>query len=131
TLKQGLSDHLVTVREHGDVNSVIVDNRGAQSLLLVGGEMILGGQQDRIIGQDTVIEPHKKQTVTVYCVEHGRWSGAGQFGSAGGIVDAKVRARAKVSKDQQKVWDEVAHKTEALKAETPTGTYRQVGEKTK
>jgi hypothetical protein len=131
TLKQGLSDKLITVREHGDVNSVVVDNRGEQTLLLVGGEMILGGQQDRIIGQDTVIEPHHRQTVAVYCVEHGRWSGAGSFGSAGGIVDAKVRARAKVEKDQQKVWDEVAHKTEALKAVTATGTYRAVGEKTK
>jgi hypothetical protein len=131
TLKQGLSDKLVTVREHGDVNSVVVDNHGAQPLLLVGGEMILGGQQDRIIGQDVLIQPHHAQTVTVYCVEHGRWSGAGQFGAAGGLVDARVRTRAKVAKDQQQVWDEVAKKAEQVSARTPTGTYRAVGEKTK
>lgn len=131
TLKQGLSDKQVTVREHGDVNSVVVDNHGEQTLLLLGGEMILGGQQDRVIGQDTVIEPHQHKTVSVYCVEHGRWSGAVSFGSVGGFVDAKVRTRAKVSRDQEKVWDEVAHKTMSLKAVTPTGTYRAVGEKTK
>jgi hypothetical protein len=34
-----------------------------------------------------------------------------------------------VSHDQQQVWDEVARKTEAMKAQTATGTYRAVGEK--
>ncbi|HUJ28269.1 MAG TPA: DUF6569 family protein [Myxococcales bacterium] len=130
TLEQGLSDHLVRIREHGDVNSVVVENRGAQPLLLVGGEMILGGQQDRILGQDTLIEPHKARTVGVYCVEHGRWSGAQQFGAAGGFVDSKVRSRAKVSHSQQQVWDEVARKAEATNAATLTGTYRAVTKKT-
>jgi hypothetical protein len=126
SLQQGLAAKVVTVREHGDVNSVVVQNHGDKALLLVGGEMILGGQQDRIIGHDQVLQPHQTATVAVFCVEHGRWSGAQHFGSAGGIVDAKVRAKG----DQQAVWDEVARKTARLKAETPTGTYRQIGETT-
>lgn len=130
TLEQGLSDHLVTIREHGDVNSVVVENHGAQPLLLVGGEMILGGQQDRILGQDALIGPHRTRTVGVYCVEHGRWSGAQRFGSAGGFADAAVRSRAKVGHSQQQVWDEVARKAESTKAATPTGTYRAVTKKT-
>jgi hypothetical protein len=129
TLKQALKDRIVSVKEHGDVNSVVVENRGHAPLLLVGGEMILGGQQDRIIGQDTLVPPGKKAVVGVYCVEHGRWSGAQQFGAAGGMVDSKVRAKAKVAHDQQQVWNEVARKTEAMGARTETGTYRAVGEK--
>lgn len=126
TLKEGLSDRLVAVSERGDVNHVSVQNKGDLPLLLVGGEMILGGQQDRIIGQDQLVPPHRTQVVQVFCVEHGRWSGSGRFGSAGGIVDAKVRAKAKLHADQQGVWDEVAKRTATLKAETPTGTYRAI-----
>jgi hypothetical protein len=113
------------------VNSVRVTNRSGKPLLLVGGEMILGGQQDRIIGRDQLVPPHSTAVVSVFCVEHGRWSGAGHFGAAGGIVDSDVRARAMVAQDQQQVWDEVAQKAARLKAPTPTGTYRAVDEKAK
>src|SRR5258708_26394509 len=129
TVEAAVEGGLAAVREHGDVNSVIVENRSGRTLLLVGGEMILGGQQDRILGQDTLVPPPRSATVAVYCVEHGRWSGAQQFGAAGGMVDSRVRARAKLAKDQQQVWNEVAHKTAQTGARTPTGTYRAVGEK--
>ena len=128
TLRQGLAEKLVTLTEHGDVNSVIVQNRSTKALLLVGGEMIVGGQQDRILGQDVLVPPGKTQTVGVFCVEHGRWSGARQFGAAGGMVDAKVRARAKNAHDQHQVWEEVAHKTSQAGASSATGTYRAIGE---
>src|SRR5207244_4710430 len=51
TLREGLAGKLVSLTEHGDVNSVIVQNRSTKALLLVGGEMIVGGQQDRILGR--------------------------------------------------------------------------------
>ena len=131
TLAAGFESKLVTVTERGDVNSVAVENRAKKPLLLVGGEMILGGRQDRIIGQDQLVPPQSTAIVRVFCVEHGRWSGGQHFGSAGGIVDVKVRARAKLRGDQQQVWDEVAKKAGAARAETPTGTYRAVSAKEK
>src|SRR5205823_3240407 len=59
----------------------------------------------------------------------GRWSGAGRFGSSGGMADPSVRAQAKYAHNQQQVWDKVAHNTAALGAASSTGTYRAIGEK--
>ena len=41
------------------------------------GEVIVGGNQIRTIGNELVIEPNEKPVpIDVYCVEHGRWSHA-------------------------------------------------------
>jgi ARG and Rhodanese-Phosphatase-superfamily-associated Protein domain len=139
TLSEGVKRKLVTVSEQGQggtVNRVQVQNRSDKPLLLLGGEVILGGQQDRILGKDTVIPAHEKMVVEVFCVEHGRWNGHREFTAADGFADGKMRVRAKFRSSQQAVWDEVAKKNAALKADPSTGTYRNLavgaeGEKAK
>ena len=129
TLAEGMKTSQVAVEERktgATVNSVNVANKSDRPLLLLAGEVILGGQQDRVIGEDTLIQPHAELVVPVFCVEHGRWSGKGQFTSTGGFVDGKVRMQAKYAGNQQQVWDAVAKKTKALKAESSTGTYRSL-----
>jgi hypothetical protein len=101
-----------------------VKNRSSRPLLLLGGEVILGGQQDRIIGKDTLVPPKETVSVEVYCVEHGRWNGAAAFTSSGGVADSKLRVRAKYRSNQGQVWEEVAKKTESLGAQSASGTYR-------
>jgi hypothetical protein len=131
TLAAGLERKEVQVREKGNggqVNEVQVTNKSARPLLLVGGEIILGGQQDRVMSQDVLVPPGKTKSVAVFCVEHGRWNGSQQFGRSGGMVDAEVKLHAKYNKDQSKVWEEVARKTAALKATSDTGTYRTLAE---
>ncbi len=57
-----------------DVNSLIVINRSEKPLYLMPGEVIIGGSQDRTIGDEVVIAPHSAPTrIKVFCVEHGRW----------------------------------------------------------
>lgn len=57
-----------------DVNSLIVINRSDKPLYLMPGEVIIGGSQDRTIGDEVVIAPHSPPTrIPVFCVEHGRW----------------------------------------------------------
>jgi hypothetical protein len=129
TLAEGLARKTVIVSEReggGDVNHVNVENRADHPLLLLGGEMILGGQQDRIMGKDTLVPPHQRMVVEVFCVEHGRWTGQSNFTAAHGIADNDIRLRAKYKGDQGEVWDKVARKASALGAESETGTYRRV-----
>jgi len=129
TLTEGLAQKLVTVSElggGGSVNTLDVHNRADRPLLILGGEVVLGGQQDRILGQDTVVPAHEKMRVQVFCVEHGRWSGSGQFSAAQGMADTKMRVRAKYRADQSQVWDEVAKKNAAHAAAPSTGTYRNL-----
>ena len=60
------------------VNSVTVVNKSDRPLYLMPGEIIVGGDQDRTIGREYVIQPDKKPvTIDVFCVEHGRWNQRG------------------------------------------------------
>ena len=110
----------------GSVNTLLVTNKSLKPLLILGGEVVLGGQQDRILGQDTIVPSHEELRVQVFCVEHGRWSGGRSFSAAQGMADTKMRVRAKYRADQSQVWAEVAKKNAAHGAAPSTGTYRNL-----
>jgi hypothetical protein len=139
TLSEGLAQKLVAVAEEGrggTVNRVHVTNKSDRPLILLGGEVILGGQQDRILGKDTVVPAHEEMALEVFCVEHGRWNGGREFTASGGMAEGKMRVRAKYRSNQQEVWAEVAKKNGALNVQNATGTYRNLatgaeGEKAK
>src|SRR5262249_24073331 len=70
TLSEGLHRKLVAVNEigqGGSVNTLLVTNKSEKPLLTLGGEVVLGGQQDRILGQDTIIPAHEEMRVQVFC----------------------------------------------------------------
>ncbi len=130
SLADGLKQKKVRVTEApqgAQVNRVAVENDSDSALLLLGGELILGGQQDRVLSKDMVLAPHERASVEVYCVEHGRWQGSREFGIVGGMVGEEIRREAKHHPDQQRVWQAVAKANSAFGAAPPTGTYRNVG----
>ncbi|HWN99711.1 MAG TPA: DUF6569 family protein [Blastocatellia bacterium] len=106
TLDQGLLSGKVIITELGangrsrrinrrqlsetpEVNRLALTNKSGKSLVLIAGEMLLGGQQDRIVGHDCIIEASNTPVpFDVFCVEHGRWSGEGAFGQQGGAAVA-------------------------------------------
>jgi hypothetical protein len=58
-----------------DVNRLVVVNRSQKPLYLMPGEIIYGGQQDRVMGEEALIPADGKPVIVkVYCVEHGRWA---------------------------------------------------------
>src|SRR5437762_1591989 len=58
------------------VNQLMVVNSSGKPLYLMPGEIVVGGSQDRAIGQELVVAPDKKAVpIDVFCVEHGRWGG--------------------------------------------------------
>ena len=57
-----------------EVNRLMVVNSSDKPLYLMPGEIIIGGSQDRTIGQELVIAPTGKPIpVDVFCVEQQRW----------------------------------------------------------
>ncbi len=61
------------------VNELVVINHSDKPLYLMPGEIVVGGSQDRTIGQELVIAPDNKPVaIGVYCVESGRWGGRDQ-----------------------------------------------------
>ncbi len=105
------------------VNQLVLINNSKRPLLLLAGEIVTGGKQDRIIGKDRLVSAESDPVdLNVFCVEPGRWVGASaKFGAPmnGAIVQPSVRAKAMSDKDQQKVWNQVGQARTAM-AETVT-----------
>src|SRR5579863_8817288 len=139
TLDEGLASGEVQVRERGaegmvrnrgdrdgiirpdyasgaSVNQLVLINRSKRPLLLLAGELVSGGKQDRIIGKDRIVPVGSEPLpLDVFCVEHGRWTGASsQFVASKTIVHPSVREQAAVAQDQKDVWAAVAGGTTAV-----------------
>jgi hypothetical protein len=93
-------------RVGAQVNQLVLVNRGKRPLLLLAGEVVSGGKQDRIIGKDRIVPVGAPALpLDVFCVEHGRWTGGSdKFAGARMIVHPSVREKAAVDEDQAKVW---------------------------
>jgi hypothetical protein len=125
TLDEGLSSGEVLVSEQGaagfartrdgrpapqyntaaSVNQLVLINRSKHPLLLLAGELVSGGKQDRIIGKDRIVAPGAEPLpLDVFCVEHGRWSSGSQFAASKTIVHPSVREQAALKQDQSEVW---------------------------
>jgi hypothetical protein len=100
------------VREGAQVNRLVLVNNSKRPLVLLAGEIVTGGKQDRVIGKDRIVPANSDPIdLDVFCVEPGRWVGHSEkfeYGSINGAMAApSVRGRAMAEKDQQKVWAEV------------------------
>ena len=95
-------------RQHtggAQVNTLTLINHSKQPLLLLAGEIVTGGKQDRVVSSDRIIPPHSNLPLNVFCVEPGRWSGSSvKFDGKSFMAAPKVRQKAAVSKNQQEVW---------------------------
>src|SRR5215831_17256541 len=136
TLEEGLATGEVQVRERGSeemvrgrdgriiylpqpaasVNQLVLLNRSRRPLLLLAGELVSGGKQDRVIGKDRIVPVGAPPLpLDVFCVEHGRWTGSSQFAAALTIVHPSVREKAAVDQKQTDVWAAVRGGSTAAK----------------
>ena len=93
------------------VNELSLVNRSDKPLLLLAGEIVMGGKQDRIISRDRIIPAHSKPVgLEVFCVEPHRWEQTStRFGVLNfSMAQPGVRVKAMAEQDQQAVWNEVA-----------------------
>jgi len=163
TLDEGLRSGDVVVTEYGnvrglirrhntppiqhdsaEVNRLVLINNSKRPLLLLAGEIVAGGKQDRVIGKDRIVPPESDPVdLSVFCVEPGRWvatsvnfgtSGATYAAGAGAPVaggssayavngagtlmaQPSVRAKAMGDKDQAQVWAEVRKQQQSMAIE--------------
>src|ERR1700704_6334417 len=93
------------------VNRLVLVNNSKHPLILLAGEVVTGGTQDRVVGKDRIVPAESAPVVlSVFCVEHGRWvETSTKFDThASVMLQPSVRMKAMADQDQQKVWDEVA-----------------------
>jgi hypothetical protein len=135
TLDEGLRSGEVVVSEAGsvrplvrrrgdyvpsdgaEVNRLVLENNSAHPLILLAGEIVTGGKQDRVVGKDRIVPPKSDPIdLAVFCVEPGRWVATkSEFGSFHSqMAQPSVRRSAMADKDQQKVWAEVHSASDSL-----------------
>lgn len=128
TLDEAFAKKLVTVVEHDvmDQNNLTLTNRSDRPLFVLSGEVVIGGNQDRILGANTLIPAKTTMDVPVFCVEHGRSKGATKvFSTAKALAHGRLRANASY-RDQDRVWGEVASMNALRNTKNATDTYRAV-----
>ncbi len=111
----------VVVYETKTVNELAIENVSNEDIYVQAGDIVKGGQQDRMIGVDLIV-PGKsgKMPIAAFCVEHGRWSGRGNerttvFSSSSDTVSTKsIKLAAKRSNSQGEVWNSVTVAQEKL-----------------
>jgi hypothetical protein len=136
TLDEALKQKKVVVHETKNVNQLAIENVSGDEVFVQAGDIVRGGQQDRTIAFDMIVQPKSgKVPLGAFCVESGRWTQRG--GEAGGHFSKsanclasnglKIAARKDGAKadNQSAVWQNVA-KTQMdlkknLKAEVQAG----------
>jgi len=127
-------------REYAEVNRLVLVNNSKRPLLLLAGEIVTGGKQDRVIGKDRIVPAESDPVdLSVFCVEPGRWvatsehfgtSGATYGGASGAgrvpapsavMAQPSVRAKAMADKDQNQVWAEVRKQQQSMAVEVAGG----------
>src|SRR6516225_6257331 len=92
------------------VNNLVLVNNSERPLILLAGEIVTGGKQDRVVGKDRIV-PAESDPVDlgVFCVEPHRWVETSyKFDSHASVMaQPSVRKKAMAEKDQQQVWAEV------------------------
>lgn len=113
-----------------EVNRLVLVNHSSRPLLLLAGEIVTGGKQDRVVGKDRIIPPNSDPVdLSVFCVEPGRWTEkTATFGALEAqMAQPSVRAKAMGDKDQSKVWEEVRKSNQGMIANAPASERAALG----
>ena len=111
--------HRPVPQDRARVSELAIQNLSDRPLLLLAGEVVRGGKQDRVVARDRIVPSHSEPfPLGVFCVEPGRWHGlSAQFAASKAMAHPKLRQEVTETRDQQKVWDEVARANKSV-AET-------------
>jgi hypothetical protein len=114
TLQEALAQKKVKVYETKDVNELAIRNLSNQDIYVQSGDIVRGGDQDRMISVDFIVPPRSgRMPIAAFCVESGRWSKRGNeenasFSSSENSIATKdLKLAAKRENSQEAVWETV------------------------
>jgi len=121
TLQEALAQKKVRVYETKEVNELAIQNFSNQDVYVQAGDIVRGGEQDRMISIDFIVPPRSgRMPIAAFCVESGRWSKrgeeqAGYFSSSENSAATKdLKLAAKRAASQDAVWQNVSVAQEKL-----------------
>ncbi len=133
TLDESRARGVLTVieRAQASVPELIAENRGKAYVLLLAGEILIGGKQNRVPREDLLLPSYSgPRNIGVYCVEQGRWNeGRKDFDSRGSVVQPSVRSQVLRKAEQSRIWSGIASASRDLQAPSATGSYQAIYDK--
>ena len=115
TLQEALAQKKVRVYETKEVNELAIQNLSNQDIYVQSGDIVRGGEQDRMISVDFIVPPRSgRMPIAAFCVESGRWNKrgeeqAGWFSSSENSAATKeLKLAAKRTMSQDAVWQKVS-----------------------
>jgi hypothetical protein len=115
TLQEALAQKKVRIYETKDVNELAIKNFSNQDVYVQAGDIVRGGEQDRMISIDFIVPPRSgRMPIAAFCVESGRWSKRGEeqaayFSSSENFAATKeLKLAAKSDQSQNAVWEKVS-----------------------
>jgi len=113
SLAKAMQQKKVQIRENyfegnADVRSIIIKNNSKENVLVMDGDLLKGGKQDRMISETKFIPPGKEvEYLNVFCIEKGRWSNKPKTFSYAGFAGNNLRKIADSTAIQQHLWTEI------------------------
>jgi len=114
TLQEALAQKKVRVYETKDVNELAIRNLSNQDIYVQSGDIVRGGDQDRMISTDFIVPPRSgRMPIAAFCVESGRWSKRGNeenasFTSSDNVAATRAfKLAATRENSQDAVWENV------------------------
>jgi hypothetical protein len=136
-LERGLA-RITETSPAGEVPFLLLDNTSDRPIIILDGEEVVGGKQNRIINTTLVILAGTSVKIPVSCIQAGRWRHErADFESAGSVfrarsraaqmatVTANVRESGSFRSDQGAVWDEVSASLDELGVQSLTSDFRE------
>ncbi len=122
-LAEAMEKKLLVIYETKSVNELTMENLSSEEVLILSGDILKGGQQDRIAQFDQFVPPKSgKAPLTVFCVERtaDRWGKEPTekdktfHSSPGQICTSALRLANRYTGAQGEVWQSVVKAQEAL-----------------
>jgi hypothetical protein len=129
SLSQAVKQGIAVVSERGtasteNVHFLRINNHSDQTIYVSSGEIFSGGRQDRIIAQDTLLEPNgRDQYVSAMCVEELRWSEKEKKFSYQNFANPALRKVLDQSKNQLLIWREISKQLNENKIPNKSSAY--------
>jgi hypothetical protein len=124
TLQEALRQRKVVVYETKNVNELAIENLSRyEEVYVQSGDIVKGGQQDRMLGVDLVVPPRSGRiSIAAFCVEQGRWQQRGReeathfSSSTERVATRDLKIAANQTRSQGEVWSKVAEAQSKLSA---------------
>jgi hypothetical protein len=125
TLPEALEQKQFIIHETQNVTQLTMENLSNEEVLILSGDILKGGQQDRIAQYDLIVPPRSgKLPLAAFCVEHtaARWmrplqAEDGKFkASPGQVATNPLRLANRLHMSQAHVWKDVAGAQKQLSA---------------